>query len=99
MNTPSSRARKIAYYSAGPLALLVAGGMVWQGSQAAFTASTRNAGNSWSTGNVMLTDDGRGSRHLRPGPRPGFPGMTGWRRGSGDPGGGTDTEDRACRRQ
>jgi hypothetical protein len=61
MNTPSSRARKIAYYSAGPLALLVAGGMVWQGSQAAFTASTRNAGNSWSTGSVMLTDDDLGA--------------------------------------
>jgi len=40
---------------------LVAGGMVWQGSQAAFTASTRNAGNSWSTGSVMLTDDDQGA--------------------------------------
>lgn len=61
MNTPSSRVRKIAYYGAGPLALLVAGGMVWQGSQAAFTASTQNSGNSWSAGSVMLTDDDRGA--------------------------------------
>lgn len=46
---------------AAPLAVLVAGSMVWQGSQAAFTASTRNAGNSWSTGSVFLTDDDLGA--------------------------------------
>jgi hypothetical protein len=61
MKTPSARARKLAMFAAGPLAVLVAGGMVWQGSQAAFTASTRNAGNSWSTGNVVLTDDDLGA--------------------------------------
>ncbi|WP_458779786.1 hypothetical protein [Arthrobacter sp. D3-16] len=61
MNTPSARTRKLAMFAAGPLAVLVAGGMVWQGSQAAFTASTRNAGNSWSTGNVVLTDDDQGA--------------------------------------
>ena len=61
MKTPSARIRKIALFGAGPLAVLVAGGMVWQGSQAAFTASTRNAGSSWSTGNVTLTDDDLGA--------------------------------------
>ena len=61
MNTPSARTRKIALFSAAPLAVLIAGGMVWQGSQAAFTASTRNAGSSWSTGNVVLTDDDLGA--------------------------------------
>lgn len=61
MQTPSSRTRKIAAFVAAPLAFLIAGGMVWQGSQAAFTASTRNAGNSWSTGTVMLTDDDLGT--------------------------------------
>ena len=61
MNTPSARTRKIALFAAGPLAVLIAGGMVWQGSQAAFTASTRNSGSSWSTGNVVLTDDDLGA--------------------------------------
>jgi len=61
MNTPSARTRKVALFAAAPLAVLIAGGMVWQGSQAAFTASTRNAGSSWSTGNVVLTDDDLGA--------------------------------------
>ncbi|MCU1631954.1 MAG: hypothetical protein JWM61_606 [Micrococcaceae bacterium] len=61
MKNPSARRRKIAMLGAAPLAVLVAGGMVWQGSQAAFTASTRNAGNSWSTGNVVLNDDDLGA--------------------------------------
>ncbi|MHA7269541.1 hypothetical protein [Arthrobacter sp. HLT1-20] len=61
MKTPSSRTRKIAMFGAAPLAVLIAGGMVWQGSQAAFTASTRNSGSSWSTGNVVLTDDDLGA--------------------------------------
>lgn len=60
MKSPSTRTRKIAAFSAAPIAILIAGAMVWQGSQAAFTASTRNAGNEWSTGNVMLTDDDLG---------------------------------------
>ena len=61
MKAPSARTRKIATFAAAPLAVLIAGGMVWQGSQAAFTASTRNAGSSWSTGNVVLTDDDLGA--------------------------------------
>jgi hypothetical protein len=61
MKNPSARARKIAVFGAAPLAVLIAGGMVWQGSQAAFTASTRNSGSSWSTGNVTLTDDDLGA--------------------------------------
>ncbi len=61
MNAPSARARKIALFGAAPLAVLIAGGMVWQGSQAAFTASTRNSGSAWSTGNVVLTDDDLGA--------------------------------------
>jgi hypothetical protein len=61
MKIPSARMRSLAMLGAAPLAVLIAGGMVWQGSQAAFTASTRNAGNSWSTGNVFLTDDDLGA--------------------------------------
>jgi hypothetical protein len=60
MHAPSARTRKIAAFSAGPLAVLIAGGMVWQGSQAAFTATTSNDGNSWSSGQVALTDDDQG---------------------------------------
>ena len=61
MKTPSARTRKLAMFGAAPLAVLIAGGMVWQGSQAAFTASTRNSGSSWNTGNVVLTDDDLGA--------------------------------------
>ncbi|MEV4688998.1 hypothetical protein [Microbacterium sp. LWH3-1.2] len=61
MKTPSTRIRTIAALAAGPVAVLIAGGMVWQGSQAAFTATTRNAGNSWTTGSVFLTDDDLGA--------------------------------------
>jgi hypothetical protein len=61
MKTPSARTRTIAAFGAAPLAILIAGTMVWQGSQAAFTASTRNAGSAWSTGNVVLTDDDLGA--------------------------------------
>jgi hypothetical protein len=60
MNTPSARTRRITAYSAGPVAILLAGALVWSGSQAAFTATTRNAGNAWSTGSLALTDDDRG---------------------------------------
>jgi hypothetical protein len=40
---------------------MVAAGMVWQGSYAAFSADTRNAGNNWATGTVALSNDGLGS--------------------------------------
>jgi hypothetical protein len=60
-STSVRRARRIAALAAGPLAVLLAGGVVWQTSQAAFTSTTRNSGNSWSTGNVALTDDDRGA--------------------------------------
>ncbi|MFF2842583.1 hypothetical protein [Paenarthrobacter sp. NPDC057981] len=61
MKSPSSRTRAIAAFTAGPVAVLIAGAMVWQGSQAAFTATTRNSGSSWSTGSVTLTDDDLGA--------------------------------------
>ncbi|MDP3950298.1 MAG: hypothetical protein Q8Q19_06510 [Microbacterium sp.] len=61
MKSTSARIRKVAMFGAAPLAILIAGAMVWQGSQAAFTASTRNAGSAWSAGNVVLTDDDLGA--------------------------------------
>lgn len=39
--------------------------MVWQGSSAAFTAQTRNVGNSWETGSVLLSDDDLGSAGIQ----------------------------------
>lgn len=60
MRSPSARTRKIIGLSAAPIAIVAAGALVWQGSMAVFTAETRNAGNSWSAGQVTLTDDDRG---------------------------------------
>jgi hypothetical protein len=54
------RSRKISRvlaFAAGPIAVVAAGAMVMQGSYAAFEAETRNAGNSWSSGTVTLTND------------------------------------------
>lgn len=47
-----------------PVSVLLAGGLVWQSSYAAFSARTENSGNSWSTGRVTLTDDDRGAAAL-----------------------------------
>jgi hypothetical protein len=60
MVQPSLRTRSLLRYGIAPLAILLAGGMAWQASSAAFTAVTRNAGNSWSSGSVALTDDDLG---------------------------------------
>ncbi len=61
MHAPNTRFRRVAVVAAGPIAVLAAGAMTWQSSYAAFTAETRNAGNSWSSGTVFLTNDGGGS--------------------------------------
>ena len=60
MRAPSSRTRRIISVSAAPVAVLLAGLMVWQGSNAAFSSHTRNVGNSWETGSVSLSDDDGG---------------------------------------
>lgn len=57
---PSRSVRRATALAAAPIAILAAGALVWQSSTAAFTATTRNAGNSWSTGQVLLTDDDQG---------------------------------------
>ncbi|MDP9026079.1 MAG: hypothetical protein M3N46_00810, partial [Actinomycetota bacterium] len=61
MKAPSARARRIALFAAGPIAILGAGLLIWQISAAAFTAQTQNVGNSWSTGSVALSDDDNGA--------------------------------------
>ncbi|WEO75809.1 hypothetical protein BJQ94_10465 [Cryobacterium sp. SO2] len=61
MSKPSILTRRIVTVAVGPAAILVAGLMVFQASNAAFSSSTRNPGNSWSTGSVTLTDDDNGT--------------------------------------
>jgi hypothetical protein len=43
-----------------PLGLLLSGVLVWQGSYAAFLATTSNSGNKWTAGTVALTNDSAG---------------------------------------
>lgn len=53
--------RRRAVRAVAPVAgLLAAGLLVWQGSYAAFTATTVNPGNAWAAGTVSLTDDDGG---------------------------------------
>jgi hypothetical protein len=61
MRLPSARTRRFVSLGAAPVAVLLAGAMVWQGSNAAFSSDTRNIGNSWETGSVALTDDDNGA--------------------------------------
>lgn len=61
MKSINPRTAKIATAAATPLAILVAAGMVWQSSNAAFSGQTRSSGNSWSAGEVALTDDDAGA--------------------------------------
>ena len=65
MNKPSQRAQKLLVGAATPVALVVAAGMVYQASYAAFSGQTRNSGNDWSTGSVNLTDDDNGSARFQ----------------------------------
>jgi hypothetical protein len=60
MHAPSIRTRRIVSRSGGPVAVLLAGLLVWQGSNAAFTAETHNNGNNWDAGSLVLTDDDAG---------------------------------------
>lgn len=65
MHTPTVRARRITTLLIGPVAILTAGLLVWQGSSAAFTATTRSTGNNWATGSVVLSDDDQGAAAFR----------------------------------
>lgn len=65
MRKPTTRARRITTLVVGPVAILAAGLLVWQGSNAAFTASTRSTGNNWETGSVILSDDDAGAAAFR----------------------------------
>jgi hypothetical protein len=65
MKKPSRRARKIGAVVTTPIAIVAAAAMVWQSSYAAFSGTTRNSGNNWSTGSVALTDDDAGAARFQ----------------------------------
>jgi hypothetical protein len=71
-------ARRGGLLLAGVLAgLLGSATLVWQGTNAAFTATTGNGANSWSSGTVVVSDDDSGSALFTTGPL--VPGDTGAR--------------------
>jgi hypothetical protein len=49
--------KKLVLGAAVPMALLASGGMVWQASYSAFSATTASPTNNWSAGTVALSDD------------------------------------------
>ena len=58
----ADRRRRRALRAVTPLAaLLVAALLIWQGSNAAFSATTDNTNDTWSTGNLVLTNNGGGT--------------------------------------
>ncbi|GEP35334.1 hypothetical protein NSZ01_31020 [Nocardioides szechwanensis] len=65
MRTPSTTAAKIAVTAATPVAMIAAAALIWQSSYAAFSGTTRNSGNDWSTGSIALTDDDAGSARFQ----------------------------------
>jgi hypothetical protein len=58
MSNKPERRRRFIRATAPAFGLLAAGLLVWQGSYAAFSATTNNTGDSWSTGKLVLTNNG-----------------------------------------
>jgi hypothetical protein len=58
---PTGRARSRATLAAVLLGLGLSALFIWQTSYSAYSATTSNATNSWSTGNLALTDDDGGN--------------------------------------
>jgi hypothetical protein len=65
IHPPTRRMSRVTAFAAVPLAMLMAGGLIWNASYAAFSADTRNSGNNWATGAVVLTDDDGGSARFQ----------------------------------
>ena len=60
----TDRRKRRALRAATPLAaLLVAALLIWQGSNAAFSATTDNTNDAWATGSLTLTNNGGGSSY------------------------------------
>jgi hypothetical protein len=65
MRSPSTGLTRFAVALAAPVAMIAASALIWQASNAAFSSTTRNSGNNWSTGSVALTDDDAGSARFQ----------------------------------
>lgn len=61
MERLSKRNRRALKAAAIPAALVASALVVWQGSYAAFSATTNNAANAWAAGKVLLVDDDAGA--------------------------------------
>jgi hypothetical protein len=57
------RTRRIARAAAPMAGLLAAGLLIWHGSTAAFTATTGNTADAWSTGRLALQNNGGGTAY------------------------------------
>jgi hypothetical protein len=58
MSKQSDRRRRVVRATAPAAGLLAAGLLVWQGSYAAFSATTVDTANAWSSGSLVLTNNG-----------------------------------------
>jgi hypothetical protein len=58
MSKQSDRRRRVVRATAPAAGLLAAGLLVWQGSYAAFSATTVDTGNAWSSGSLVLQNNG-----------------------------------------
>ncbi|MET0931654.1 MAG: hypothetical protein ABWX74_19190 [Aeromicrobium sp.] len=65
MQKPTRKTRQIGTAIATPIAIVAAAALIWQSSYSAFSGTTRNSGNNWSTGSVSLTDDDNGSARFQ----------------------------------
>jgi hypothetical protein len=63
MSKQSDRRRRVVRATAPAAGLLAAGLLVWQGSYAAFSATTVDTGNAWSSGSLVLTNNGGGATY------------------------------------
>jgi hypothetical protein len=72
MSLPKITPKKLVAGAAVPLAVMVSGGLVWQSSYSAFSATTASPTNNWTAGSVALADDDSNSAmfnagNLKPG--------------------------------
>ena len=63
MSKQSERRRRVVRATAPAAGLLAAGLLVWQGSYAAFSATTVDTNNAWSSGSLALTNNGGGAAY------------------------------------
>jgi len=63
MSKQSDRRRRVVRATAPAAGLLAAGLLVWQGSYAAFSATTVDTNNAWSSGSLALTNNGGGATY------------------------------------